>query len=203
MPVKTIHPWTRRAGFTLIELLVVIAIIGILAGLLLPAVGRTRQSANSTSCKGTLRGLGQGFAMYTTDNNEAFPKRTDKVSTEDPQDWTYYLSRDYGYTAREAFHCRISKTSMTGKYGVATSYAIHTGLRDLGGPIPNIRRAPLSKTGLLVDGVSSWLKETQPSRVAPLHPDDSGNALFVDWHVASYKPDDYLEEFYYFYDQLP
>lgn len=70
------HRRSARAafhGFTLVELLVVITIIGILVGLLLPAVQNARESARVTHCKNNMRQMGIALTSYIETNEEQLP----------------------------------------------------------------------------------------------------------------------------------
>jgi len=63
----------KSSGFTLIELLVVIAIIGILAAILLPALGRAREAARRASCANNLKQFGLVYKMYANEWDGSLP----------------------------------------------------------------------------------------------------------------------------------
>ena len=77
----------RKTGFTLVELLVVIAVIGILMGMLMPAINMVRESARRISCGNNMRQLGLAIHSFEASNTLFPPARgADEFLT-----WPAYL----------------------------------------------------------------------------------------------------------------
>ena len=93
----------RRRAFTLIELLVVIAILGILAALLIPALARSKGSAQRIQCTGHLRQLGLATQMYWDDNGGACFRYSSGITNGGRQYWFGWLESEVAGEGNRGF----------------------------------------------------------------------------------------------------
>lgn len=78
-------------AFTLIELLVVVAILGILAGLILPALSRGKTTAHTAACGNNQRQLALAFLLYCHEYKDTFPTgAASSALGAHPEDWIWW-----------------------------------------------------------------------------------------------------------------
>jgi prepilin-type N-terminal cleavage/methylation domain-containing protein/prepilin-type processing-associated H-X9-DG protein len=195
----------KSAAFTLVELLVVLAIIGILAGLLLPALAGGQAKARNVVCINNLRQLGLATRLYAGDNSGRLPCAeilpTDPITPAQPLGricdvLASYLGRASGVTTNPAtvFKCPADRTRLFATEG--SSYEWNADLN--GQPIDEIRTKNdfmfllNTNTGQLA--WSTNFAVVLPPQTTPLlldyedfhaRPPHSGkNVVYMDNHVA-------------------
>ena len=160
-----------RNGFTLVELLVVISIVLMLAGLLLPAVGRARGLALTANCLGNLRQLGLAVQMYINDQTGRLPKLQNRSTTNElaPAIDTVLFPPNFQKTI---FQCPADRRSIFATTGTSYYWNFTVNGQDVFSLFSIVGGADAAQIPLISD------KEG-------FHPDlrDKINVLYVDGHA--------------------
>jgi general secretion pathway protein G len=194
---------SRRAGFTLIELLTVIAIIGILAAIIIPTVGKVRDSAKKSQCASNLRQIGMAMTLYAGENKGLLPLLKDASLN---RHWTEILAPIIGGKENSTGQMQGAKAVLNcpawpndAVYNEAHTWKGGYGMNprvnfpdDLTEYINSAVRQKMPTTNhparrILAGDASDWYIEARASGITafPTRHGAKGNYVFADGHVAT------------------
>ncbi len=187
------YSWARNRGFTLIELLVVIAIIAILAGMLLPALGKAKAKAQGILCMNNNKQLMLGWKLYASDFNDVLVASLDVADGYKRPIWITG-SLDFGSISSSnrtvisnsplfkyvndysIFKCpsdRAAQGKLGGKRGTPRIRSISMSqVFDFGGWLPADKYRTYAKESGIVNASKTWVFIEE-------HPDSINDAAFA------------------------
>ncbi len=190
-----------RAAFTLIELLVVIGIIAVLAGLLLPALGRAKESARTTQCLSQMRQIGLAVRLYADDNDGEFPRSQHSAFAHGQLAWGRAIALQLAQNTatwtnllQGVYHCPSDRRSSPWSYGLNVYFELNPDNDDYTGSPRTWRRVEtipnpsdtvlLAETPGSVDHVMGhfWLSLADAADVDQRRHGQRANYAFVDGH---------------------
>ncbi|MBC8011080.1 MAG: prepilin-type N-terminal cleavage/methylation domain-containing protein [Burkholderiales bacterium] len=170
----------RLHAFTLIELLTVIAIIGILAAIIIPTVGKVRQTARGAQCQSNLRQLAQAMILHAGENKGVFVFNITRTLPNN-QTWADQLNPYIqsgaalnGERARNVFACPASEIAITNAGSARSDYAKTTYINNTRNVDGSVSNGAHVDSGLQTKAVTTANLPT-PSRVIALMDSQIGN----------------------------
>ena len=108
----------KMRGFTFVELMVIIVMIGLIAGLILPALAKSKEKASAYQCVDNGRTIGAAFQKYADENDGAVLPA--KLKDEQAKNWTDILN-DY-VKDHNVWHCPCCRSGSGGHFGVGYNH---------------------------------------------------------------------------------
>lgn len=207
-----VHRQNQPLGFTLIELLVVISIIGLLIGILLPALAAARKAAEVTGCASNLRQLGLGLTIFQQESNDCWIRWSDTGGNR----WSNVLKKYINLPGGDnnVFICpsdKIAATPPVQKWELGGSYAFNNDLGNYGTEPNYNNNMGIGRPARAVKYPAAWavLWDTRNSLISsatlgavfdrsnystytpdPNRHKQIGTLLFMDAHIESARPED-------------